>query len=131
MVFKKFYDPVYRVNVLFVGDCSFTDFKKKINQNGLQPPDDSHQNSEGMHAVFEGHQPTKKANKLNTVHVVWVRDKDDLPCLVHEITHLTVSVFDRRGIAIDDTDITEAVAYYLEHWVDRLWPLLSQRKKKA
>jgi hypothetical protein len=129
MISKRFFEPVYRVHVVFIADCTFNEFRKKLSRYGLESPGDEHIDTDGMHAIFQG--PDFNGLPSKRIHVVWVRDACDFACLVHEVTHLTISVFDGKGMTIQDNEITEAVAYYLEHWIEKFWPLMNKKHKKG
>lgn len=50
----------------------------------------------------------------NDATVVWLR-KFDLPTLVHEVSHLTMMLFEQVGVPISREN-TEAFSFYNEFW---------------
>lgn len=49
-----------------------------------------------------------KAKKKDVV--VWIKDKNDLPCLAHELLHYAIAVLELRGVPVDEKT-SEALTY--------------------
>lgn len=58
------------------------------------------------------------ANQPASSYVIWQR-KYELGCLVHELTHLTMMIFEHKSVAIH-WENTEAFAYYTEFWFNEI-----------
>jgi hypothetical protein len=59
----------------------------------------------------------KKPDK-DGLHWIWVKDKNDISCLAHEVFHLTYTVLDIKGIQLCDS--SEEVFAYLTGWLFKL-----------
>lgn len=57
-------------------------------------------------------------NTNQNFFLLWQQEKH-IPCLAHEVTHLTLMSFDEKAIPIAIQN-QETVAYFLEHWMKRI-----------
>lgn len=68
--------------------------------------------------------------KGQNCYAIWLKERH-LPCLVHELTHLTHIAFDETGIPIAVQN-QETFAYYIEMWVKRITEMWTvPREKKS
>lgn len=107
-----FFDTVYRTYVIviqgtaaqfdkfIVDECGYTDDVRELNSDG----------SIGYCVELNA----DNNDRGNTAIVLWMKN-GDLPCLVHELTHLVMFIFSDKGIPMH-REATEVFAYYLEHW---------------
>lgn len=60
--------------------------------------------------------------------VIWMHEWN-LPCLVHELTHLTMLTFDEKGVPIR-VENQETFAYYIEQWFKRITEVYNSSNRK-
>ena len=91
-------EPIFKQRFLLYSDCEFADFYKEV--TGDKFDDDS--------SVFCGH----CINTPNAEICIWVKDRNDMPTLVHELLHATqFALFSRCWV---NNKESETPAYYLE-----------------
>lgn len=120
-----FFDEVYRVYVVFL-ICSEEDAIKFCRGYGLKDVESlNFAGSSGYTIVFD--EDTCDSDSRATL--VWLR-KRHLPCLVHELAHLTMITFGQKDIPIR-AENQETFAYYIEHWVKRITEVWRIPRTKA
>ncbi len=60
----------------------------------------------------------KNTTNGNRAYVIYLK-KFEVACLVHELTHLVMMIFDEKGVPIH-TENTEGYAYYVEFWFNEI-----------
>lgn len=109
-----FFDEVYRI-YLVVMISSREDFKKFVIDQGFKDPESlNFEGSSGYTIVFD--QNTADTKSLFTL--IWMQERH-IPCLVHELAHLTMITFNEKDVPIR-IENQETFAYYIEHWVKRI-----------
>lgn len=114
MIEWHFFDKVYRSWVtLVVGEPE--DFYSFMERCGYKE----------MEALKEGsttgwciHLNSDNNDMGNDCFVVWMR-KFEMGTFVHELTHLTMMIFDDKGVPVRGEN-TEAFAYYTEFWYNEI-----------
>lgn len=113
-----FFDKVYRVwVVLIIGDHEeLIKFMEKIGYNDLDELEK--RDSSGMSIVLCDDNNTMG----NRAHIVWLK-KYETACLVHELSHLVMAIFDDKGVPKGvpiRNENTETFAYYQEFWFNEI-----------
>lgn len=107
-----FFDKVYRAwVVLVIGD--FDSFKKFMTGTTYKHTDELHDGA----GYCIGLNSTNTTNG-NDCCVIWLK-RFESACLVHELSHLVMMVFDAKGVPIAQ-DNTESFAYYQEFWFNEI-----------
>lgn len=111
MIQWHFFDKVYRAwVVLCVGDADeFRGFLEECTYTG-----EFEDGNSGALIRLNGQNTTNG----NNCYVLWLK-KYETACLVHELTHLTMMVFDEKGVPIHNEN-TEGFAYYTEFWFNEI-----------
>lgn len=122
-----FFDLVYRQYVIVL-NCDFEKFQNFLkNDAGHNSPDEFRADSIGYCV-----QMSEDNNDIgNTCLIMWLPDRTNFPTLVHEVTHLVHFIFGGCGVPTVQEN-TEAVAYYTEHWfnrITRVWESLENNVK--
>ena len=111
-IYKEFYCDVYKFTLDFYVGYSGLELEKTFKSRyGIDMPIDG--NALGLYDDFHD-------IKGDWIRVLWVKNRNDLPTLVHEVTHLVLNIFTQRYIRIYDTSHNEHFTYYIEHWFRRL-----------
>ena len=122
-----FFDLVYR-QYLIVLNCDFAKFRKFLKDDaGHDSPEAFVEDSIGYLVQMSA----ENNDRGNTCLILWMPDRTNMPTLVHEITHLVHFVLDGCGVPTIREN-TEAVAYYTEHWfnrITRVWESLENNVK--
>ncbi len=109
------YEDVYRLYLTVVIDKDFNHFRDWLKDVcGYKETEDMNPLSSGYCITLTPENSTHKGR----AHIIWLKYKD-IPCLVHELVHLTMQIFDDKGIPIR-VENGEAFAYYIEHWIKRI-----------
>lgn len=109
-----FYDKVYRMwVVLLTGEPG--DFYEFMSNAGYKDMDDLKKTSTTAMCVLLNVDTNDSGNYCI---VVWMR-KFEAACLVHELTHLTMMVFEDKGVPVRNEN-TETFAYYTEFWFNEI-----------
>lgn len=109
-----FFDKVYRAWVVFlIGEPE--EFYEFMTKSGYKLVDDL---KEGSNTGFCVQLDSSNNDMGNYCFVVWMR-KFETACLVHELSHLVMMVFDSKGVPIRNEN-TEAFAYYQEFWFNEI-----------
>ena len=121
MKIKKFYEPLFKVQVLCITDCGSDELKvylkkKKINIKDFDCMD-------GFTAHLEELQEKDIDGGYSTYHVLWIKDKKQFYSLLHETIHLVWQVMEERGIKASD----EIAAYCTEWWFKTLWSFINKK----
>jgi hypothetical protein len=124
MITKRIFDPVYRQEILFINDCSYKRANKILQRNGFLPME-SGPDIDGMFGKTDKSH-NKDVQITGTVYFVYIKKKDGLFTLIHEISHLVISIFQDRGVEVGE-DNTEPFAYYQEFWFRKLWELMAEQ----
>src|SRR5260221_12283953 len=114
---KKFWDPVYRFELLFITDCSWKKASQFVKKYGIPPFPTDLVEGNGASIMLTEKQFPKKIKGSGAC--IWVENKKDFYCLMHEISHIVIEVFEMKGMKINN-ETTEAVAYYFEYWFREL-----------
>lgn len=109
-----FFDKVYRVWLTFlIGEPdAFYDFMER---SGYKDMEYLKQGSTAAWCIKVDHENNDMGNYC---FVIWMR-KFEAACLVHELTHLSMMVFDDKGVPVRNEN-TEAFAYYTEFWFNEI-----------
>lgn len=124
MVYKKIYDELYGVDVLFFSGCSIEEVYKKakrvfkIQETGFEVE------RTDAGALFVCTTP-----KDLKVYIIWIEKNRDVPNIGHEVVHLVAEVFKDRGVPLNYQN-SEAFAYYLAFWLEKLLQPKRKRKQK-
>jgi hypothetical protein len=123
-----FFDEVYRVYVVYI-ICPRDRLKPLLREYGYKKDlvDELGDSASGY--CIQLNEETSMVKGQNC-YIVWQQERH-FPCLVHELTHLTMSVFDYHDIPLR-IENQEVFCYYIEHWVKRIievWRV--PREKKA
>lgn len=105
-----FYEPIYRRwVVLMIGEPQV--FRNRLEELGYKHMDFINpETASGM-----GIRLTADNNSMGSnCFIIWL-SKWSLGCLVHEISHLCIDVFDSIGVPVS-VDNTEGLAFYTEYW---------------
>lgn len=127
MILKKFHCAIYGAIVLLFTDCTGEELNKKLKKDyGFQ-----FQELDGLLGmVNQADIISKRTGEHDgTIYVIWVSDKKDFYCLVHECVHLAMRILSDREVSFTPNH-QEPFAYYVEHWVRELWTALNPRSKK-
>ena len=109
-----FFDEVYRVYLVFMV-CPPEEVLRFCKDHDLKDPDSlNFDGSSGYTIVFN----KDTCGDGSELTLPWMRERH-LPCLVHELAHLTMMTFDQKDLPIR-VENQEAFAYYIEHWVKRI-----------
>lgn len=109
-----FFDKVYRVwVVLLIGEPD--DFYQFMEDSGYKDMEVLKQGSTSGWCI---HLNSDNNDMGNYCFIIWMR-KFETACFVHELTHLTMMVFDDKGVPIRNEN-TEAFAYYTEFWFNEI-----------
>lgn len=107
MIFKKFECSIYGAKVWYITECDHLKCKKIMEKELNQEIDSwEHKDSQGFTEI----------DADPNIFVVWVKKKNDVGTLIHEITHLAIEILNDRGIKISEKENGEVLAYYLEYW---------------
>jgi hypothetical protein len=122
-IVEKIFEEVYNFELIFIAGYGFDEANKKIGEFGLEIMPDAIRSSSGASCRFteEDYPKTVKG----TIYVVWVKNRKDFYCLLHEVSHLLIKVFEDKGMEVND-HTTEAFAYYQEFWFRKLWRLMNK-----
>ena len=109
-----FFDKVYRTwVVLVIGEPKA--FYTFMQDAGYKELEDLRQSSASGYCV---HLNSDNNSNGNDCFIIWLR-KFETACLVHELSHLVMQIFDDKGIPIR-AENTEAFAYYQEFWFNEI-----------
>lgn len=122
-----FFDEVYRAYVIYV-ICPREQLRPLLKGYGYKEDlaEELRDNASGYCILLDAETSTVKGQNC---FVVWQRERH-LPCLVHELTHLTMMIFDTHDVPIR-IENQEVFCYYVEHWVKRiteLWRVPREKK---
>lgn len=107
-----FFDKVYRVWVVVcIGPED--EFKQFLEDSTYTEPFE-YSDSSG----YCIHLCAENTTNGNNAYVIWMRNFETA-CLVHELSHLCMMVFDSKGVPVR-TENTEAYAYYIEFWLNEI-----------
>jgi len=112
-----FYDRVYRSWVVVVIGTA-EEFIKFMDGTTYKYCEDLQPNSSGYCITLNGDNTTNG----NYATIIWLKRKE-YACLVHELSHLVMQIFDDKGVPLRNEN-TEAFAYYIEFWfntITRAW----------
>lgn len=109
-----FFEKVYRVwvVVLISEPAEFYQFMKDAGYNDLTYL------KQGSTTGWLISMNSENNTMGNDCYIMWLH-KFESGCLVHEITHLAMSVFEDKGVPIR-AENTEAFAYYCEYWFNEI-----------
>ena len=124
MQFVRFYENTYKANVWVFLNCSEQDFCDLLNKY-------THVNTQ-----VEGDCAGRYVclgSKGFDIHAIWMYKFDFTPeaykHLVHELVHMTFSIFDNRGCPLTFKS-SETAAYYMEMLIDLITKQLNEIKDK-
>lgn len=121
---KSFYDPVFRVNVLFMTDTTPSEIDKWLKRNRNASSTEGYDTTAGSVSFLD--EETKKGGKTRE-YLVIVEDKKAFYTLLHETNHLTTHILHDRMIPIQQ-DNDEVRAYIQEYWFRTLWRFMNNKK---
>lgn len=123
---KIIYEPVYKFDLVFITDSNLESANKYLKRKNLPLVPESFVNNSGI-AMPISEENFPKAVK-GYCYCIWIKDKKDFYCLLHEVIHMVVDVFEAKGLQIDTHKSSqEAFAYYVEYWFKILWRFMSKK----
>lgn len=108
------YEPVYRIALVLVIDSDFERFRGWL-RDDLKYTDHLGLTAGSGYCITIDQD---NSNHKGACSIIWLRNKE-LQVLVHELIHLTMAVFDDKGIPVRSEN-GEAFAYYTEYWFNRI-----------
>lgn len=124
MKVKSFYDPVFRVNVLFMTDSTPSEIDKWLKRNRNACSTEGYDTTAGSVSFLD--EETKKGGKTRE-YLVIVEDKKGFYTLLHETNHLATHILHDRMIPIQQ-DNDEVRAYIQEYWFRTLWRFMNNKQ---
>jgi len=129
MKIKKFFEPVYKFEMVFITDCTFDEANKALKKWGLPLISEDLVNTIGVALPLYEKDFPKIVRGYS--YYIWVKSKKDFYCLLHEVTHMVIDTFENKGLTIDTHKSSqEAFAYYVEYWFKTLWRFMNESKVK-
>jgi hypothetical protein len=113
MAYKKIYDDMYGVDLLYFSNMSIDKIQKKANRV-FNINEEICLNEEDAGGFFKC--TTKDQRKI---YIIWVKKARDVSILAHELIHLVFEVFKERGISKSHRN-QESFAYYHTYWMDKI-----------
>ena len=124
MKVKKFYEPVFKVTLLFIVGCSVNELKKYSDKKKIIIHEI--EKMAGFTCILEPIETKSKDGGIFTEHIMWIENKKNFYDLLHESLHLVGQIFNERGIPIRKEN-DEMMAIYQEWWFKTLWRFMNKK----
>lgn len=122
MIFKKYWDSIYKFELIFIADATHEEVNKRIKKYHVPFLPESFSGNDGAFILIN---PDEHKGMKYWTALLWIRKKKDFYALLHELVHMVIDVFENRSIEIT-TATTEPFAYYLESWFKKLWRVVNK-----
>lgn len=121
---KKFYEPLYEADVLFLTETTPNEIKEYLKKHKYSGEGEGFDTTMGSVSTMD--MVDKDGRKIRNYMII-VEKKKDFYTLLHECLHLATHILNDRLVPIT-ADNGEALAYYQTFWFKKLWRYVNNKE---